>query len=232
MKILGLIPVRGDSKGVPHKNRKLLAGKPLMAYTIEAAKSVKGIDRLIVSSEDKDLQDIARTYGAEVPFSRPASLAQDHSGSLEVVQHALKTLEASGDTYDAVCLLQVTNPFRSSALIEKAIQTFKAKDTDALVSVLRVPHEYNPHWVFTSGEDDRLYLATADSQIIQRRQDLPDAYIRDGAIYLTKTKVILKQHSLYGQSLSYILSDPDRHVNIDTMEDWNKAEALAKKLVV
>ena len=230
MKILGLIPARGGSKGVPHKNRKKLLGKPLLAYTIEAAKNATAIDRLVFSSEDAHLQQLARNYGAEVPFSRPAHLAQDHSGSLEVVQHALQTLEKQGQHYDAVCLLQVTNPFRTTALIDTAIAKFKQSHTDALVSVVKVPHEYNPHWVFKAGPNDRLQLATADKEIIKRRQDLPDAFIRDGAIYITKTEVVLKQNSLYGQSLAYVLSDPDRHVNIDTIEDWHKAEALAQKI--
>ncbi len=231
MRVLGLIPARGGSKGVPHKNRKKLLGKPLLAYTIEAAKNATGLDRIIFSSEDAQLQQMARDYGAEVPFSRPAQLAQDHSGSLEVVQHALRSLADQGQHYDAVCLLQVTCPFRTTHLIDTAIAKFKQSNTDALVSVLKVPHEYNPHWVFEADATGRLQLATSDKEIIKRRQDLPDAFIRDGAIYITKTEVILNQHSLYGASLSYVLSDPDRHVNIDTIEDWQKAEALAQKLI-
>lgn len=230
MRILGLIPARGGSKGVPHKNKKELHGKPLLHYTIEAAKKATGIDRLVFSSEDESLRSLAKSFGAEVPFERPADLAQDTSGSLGVIQHALHTLSQQGDHYDAVCLLQVTNPFRTTALIDEAIDIFKKNDMDALVSVLKVPHEYNPHWVFEANDNGQLHIATGEKEIIKRRQELPDAFIRDGAIYITKTSVILKENSLFGESLGYIISDPDRHVNIDTMDDWYAAEALAKKL--
>jgi N-acylneuraminate cytidylyltransferase len=230
MRILGLIPARGGSKGVPHKNKKELHGKPLLQYTIEAARKTTGIDRLIFSSEDEELRTLAKSFGAEVPFERPADLAQDTSGSLGVIQHALQTLDKQGDHYDAVCLLQVTNPFRTTALIDEAIDTFKKNEMDALVSVLKVPHEYNPHWVFEANDNGQLHIATGEKEIIKRRQELPDAYIRDGAIYITKTSVILNDNSLFGDSLGYIISDPERHVNIDTMEDWFAAEALAKKL--
>jgi CMP-N-acetylneuraminic acid synthetase len=230
MRILGLIPARGGSKGVPHKNKKELHGKPLLQYTIDAAKEAVGIDRLVFSSEDESLRSLAKEMGAEVPFERPDHLAQDASGSLGVVQHALQSLAQQGDQYDAVCLLQVTNPFRTTAFIDKAINAFKVSDTDALVSVLKVPHEYNPHWVFEANDAGQLYLATGEKDIIKRRQDLPDAFIRDGGIYITKTKVILEDDSLYGSSLSHIVSDPARHVNIDTMDDWYTAETMAKIL--
>ena len=230
MRILGLIPARGGSKGVPHKNSKELYGKPLLQYTIEAAKKATGIDRLVFSSEDEGLRSLAKSLGAEVPFERPADLAQDTSGSLEVIQHALHTLSQQGDHYDAVCLLQVTNPFRTTALIDEAIAIFKKNEMDALVSVLKVPHDYNPHWVFEANDNGQLHIATGEKEIIKRRQELPDAFIRDGAIYITKTSVILNENSLFGESLGYIISDPERHVNIDTMDDWYAAVALAKKL--
>lgn len=230
MRILGLIPARGGSKGVPHKNKKELHGRPLLQYTIEAAKAAVGIDRLVFSSEDESLRSLASEMGAEVPFERPEHLAQDTSGSLDVVQHALRTLADQGDHFDAVCLLQVTSPFRTSTLIDAAISTFKSGQKDALVSVLKVPHEYNPHWVFEADAHGQLSIATGEKDIIKRRQDLPDTYIRDGAIYITKTTAILENDSLYGNSLGYIVSDPNRHVNIDTMDDWYVAEAMAKKL--
>jgi len=230
MRVLGLIPVRGGSKGIPHKNKKLLNGKPLMEYTISAALEATQLDVVICSSEDPELREIATTLGIEVPFARPESLAQDTSGSLSVVEHALQELEKTGRHFDAVCLLQVTNPFRSAAFIDNAITKFKKETPDALISVLKVPHEYNPHWVFKQNTKGFLDIATGEKEIIKRRQELPEAFIRDGAIYITKTKVIREKKSLYGNTLSYIVSDPEYHVNIDTMDDWVKAEAIAKKL--
>lgn len=230
MRILGLIPARGGSKGIPGKNKKLLGGKPLLHYTIEAGLKASKLDRLIFSSEDEGLIKLAKGCGAEVPFKRPESLAQDASGSLGVVQHALRYLQEQGQQYDAVCLLQVTTPFRRKGLIDEAITAFVKAGTDSLVSVLKVPHQYNPHWVFKREEDGRLCIATGEKEIIKRRQDLPDAFIRDGALYITKSEVVLEQDSLYGSSMSYILSDPERHVNIDTMADWHSAEELLKNM--
>ncbi len=230
MRVLGLIPARGGSKGVPNKNRKLLDGKPLLQYTIEAALGAKLLDQVVFSSEDELLIELALKMGAEVPFRRPKELATDTATSLSVVQHALRTLKDLGKEYDAVCLLQVTNPFRLSGFIDEAIRKYELAGTDSLVSVLNVPHEFNPHWVFEVSEQNTLQIATGEKNIISRRQELPKAYIRDGSIYITKTDVLLDQDSLYGKSISYIESDTSRHVNIDTSTDWDKAEKMITKL--
>jgi len=229
MKILGLIPARGGSKGIPNKNRKELGGKPLMQYTIDAALGSKMLSRVIFSSEDKTLIKLAEKLGVEVPFIRPEELSEDTSGSIEVVQHALDFVSKNGEQYDAVCLLQVTTPFRSSQFIDNAITTFIKNGNDSLISVQKVPHHYNPHWVFEA-DNETLKIATGEKEIIKRRQDLPDTFIRDGSIYITKTDVLQKQNSFFGNSISYLESDPSKHVNIDTMEDWVKAEQLLKIL--
>ena len=226
MKLLGIIPARAGSKGIPHKNQKLLGGKPLMQYTIEAALGSKLLSSVIFSSEDDHLMKMAENLGVTVPFKRPDHLASDTAGSLEVVQHALETLP---ENYDAVCLLQVTTPFRTSEDIDKAIERFLKLGSDSLVSVQEVPHQYNPHWVFEEKEGV-LRIATGEQQIIKRRQELPKAYIRDGAIYITKTKVLQEENSFFGERMGYIELDPERHVNIDTQKDWKKAEALVRKL--
>jgi N-acylneuraminate cytidylyltransferase len=232
MRVLGIIPARGGSKGIPHKNRRELSGKPLLYYTIEAALQAKKLDRVIFSSDDERLISLARRAGVEVPFVRPSHLAQVDSGSLAVVQHAVQYLEEQGHQYDAVCLLQVTNPFRTATDIDSAISKFQDEHTDSLISVVPVPHEFNPHWVFEPTIRGTLKLATGDKEIIQRRQELPKAYIRDGAIYLTKTEVLFQKNSFYGSTIGYVISDAERHVNIDTEADWQRAEMLAKKLKV
>jgi len=124
-----------------------------------------------------------------------------------------------------VILLQVTSPFREEGFIDRAIEKFIQSEADALVSVLPVPHEYNPHWIFEADRNGNLRIATGENQIIKRRQDLPKAYFRDGSIYITKTEVI-KQGSFFGNQLTYIESNPDLYVNIDTMDDWKKAEEM------
>lgn len=223
MNILAIIPARGGSKGVPGKNIKLLGGLPLIAYSALTANQSKLINRVVVSSDDSNIIDVVKQFGVEVPFVRPAELATDTSSSIDVVKHAVEFLENQGEFYDAVCLLQPTSPFRESGFLDLAIKKFIKEDADALVSVLPVPHEYNPHWIFELNSEGRLRIATGESEIIKRRQDLPKAFFRDGSIYITKTSVI-KNGSFYGNKLSFIESNPDFYVNIDTPKDWVLAE--------
>lgn len=228
MRILGIIPARGGSKGVPRKNIKLLGGKPLIQYTSEIALACKLIDTVVLSSDDDEIIDVAKNLGLEVPFKRPNSLAVDTSPTLPVIQHALEYYKNIRQQFDAVCLLQATCPFRTVDFLNNAIQKFIKADTDSLISIQEVPHEYNPHWVFEETADGNLRIATGEEKIISRRQDLPKSYHRDGSIYITKTSVLLEQNSLYGKSITFIESPKEWYVNIDTMEDWEKAEKLQK----
>ena len=223
MRILGIIPARGGSKGVPGKNIKLLGGLPLLAYTAQSALASKRLTKVILSTDCPSIAAVAQQYGLEVPFLRPETLATDTASSIAVVQHAVSYLENQGEFFDAVCLLQPTSPFRPKGFIDKAIQKFIQDGADALVSVLPVPHEFNPHWVFKPNEKGFLQIATGEAEIINRRQDLPRAFFRDGAIYITKTSVI-KEGSFYGTKLSYIEGYTDFYVNIDRPEDWEKAK--------
>jgi CMP-N-acetylneuraminic acid synthetase len=229
MRILGLIPARGGSKGVPRKNVKLLGGKPLITWTIETALDVTGLDRLIVSTEDDEVADIAQKAGAEVPFMRPDYLADDGAKSIDVVLHVLEWLEQSGETYDAVCLLQPTTPFRSANLLQECIDIFKAKNYTGLISVKEVPHQYHPNWTFVETKDGMLEPALGVGSVISRRQDLPGAFIRDGAVYITNVEK-LKAKSFFGDKLGYVLNEEEVQVNIDTLQDWTKAEQSIKYL--
>lgn len=224
MKILGIITARGGSKGVPGKNIKLLGDLPLLTYTSKAANNSSLLTKTILSTDDISIIDVAKQFKLEVPFIRPSELATDTSSSISVIQHAVNFLESKGEYYDAICLLQPTSPFRKKGFIDEAIQKFISKKVDALVGVLPVPHELNPHWVFEPNSKGLLEIATGEKEIIKRRQDLPTAYFRDGSIYITKTSVI-KSGSFYGSKLSFIENDPEFYVNIDTMKDWESAES-------
>ena len=224
MKILGLIPARGGSKGVPGKNIRILAGKPLIAYTVEQVNASMQIDRLILSTDDEAIAKVAREIGLEVPFMRPNELANDSAGSLAVVQHALDFVEAQGEEYDAVCLLQVTSPYRPHGCIDAAIELFEKTRPDSLVSVRKVPDEFNPHWTFEIQADNRLKISTGDDRIIPRRQELPAAYHRDGAIYITSVETIKNKGSLLGDDIVAFPIESPELINIDTMEDWERAE--------
>jgi CMP-N-acetylneuraminic acid synthetase len=231
MKILAIIPARGGSKGIPGKNTKLLNGKPLMSYTSEIALQSHYLTEVIVSTEDKQIVEVAERLGIKVPFVRPMALAEDHTPTLDVIIHALQWFKKQTIFFDAVCLLQVTSPFRTVDFLDKAIVKFIESGCDSLVSVQKVPHEYNPHWTFEANAEGSLKIATGEAEIISRRQDLPPAYHRDGSIYITKTEVLLNGHSLYGKSTTFIESEPDFYVNIDTMKDWEKAEEMIQKKV-
>lgn len=228
MRILGIIPARGGSKGVPRKNIKLLNGKPLLQYTSEIASESQYLTEVILSSDDQAIIEVAKSLGIQVPFTRPFTLAEDQTPTIEVIIHALQWYENQHIFFDAVCLLQVTSPFRTVEFLDKSIAKFVASGCDSLVSVQKVPHEYNPHWTFEVNPDGNLKIATGEDQIINRRQELPDSYYRDGSIYITKTEVLLQQHSLYGKSIAFIESNPELYVNIDTVADWEKAELMIK----
>ena len=228
MRVLAIIPARGGSKGVPGKNIKLLGGKPLLQYTVERANESHLLTRCVLSSEDASIIATAEALGLEVPFIRPATLASDQAKSIAVVQHAVAYFEEQGVFFDAVCLLQPTSPFREKGFIDAAVAKFIQTGVDTLLSVLPVPHEYNPHWVFEENEIGNLFIATGEQEIISRRQELPKAFYRDGALYITKMKYI-KEGTFYGSNMGYIESNPDLHVNIDTLSDWEKAENKIEK---
>lgn len=229
MTILAIIPARSGSKGVPGKNTKLLGGKPLLAYTVEQALATQLFAKVIVSTDSESIAAVGKQYGAEVPFIRPAELATDTASSIAVVQHALDYYNSLGQQFDAVCLLQPTTPFRAPNLIAACIQKMKDEKWDAVVSMLPVPHEFNPHWVFEADENGALHIATGEKTIVKRRQDLPPAYFRDGAVYLTRTQW-LEQGTFFGEKLGFVLSDTATFVNIDTLTDWEKAEQLIQQL--
>lgn len=228
MRILGIIPARGGSKGVSGKNIKLLNGKPLLQYTSEIALESQYLTTVILSSDDTQIITVAKSLGIQVPFLRPEELAQDTTPTIDVISHALQWYENQAVFFDAVCLLQVTTPFRTVEFLNKAIEKFIASGCDSLISVQKVPHEYNPHWTFEVNTEGNLKIATGEEKIISRRQELPEAYHRDGSIYIMKTEVLVQQDSLYGKSISFIESPPGFYVNIDTLADWEKAEHMIK----
>ena len=232
MRILGLIPARGGSKGVPRKNIKKLNGKPLLQYTSEVALQSKYLSKVVLTTDTEEIMEVGRQLKLEVPFMRPSNLAADTSPTLPVILHALEYYEARGEIFDAVCLLQVTSPFRTVSLLNEAIEKFIIKQTDSLVSVLEVPHEYNPHWSFEVNPSGNLSIATGELEIIPRRQELPKAYHRDGSIYITKTTVLKDKKSLFGNSIAYVESPKELYVNIDTMDDWEKAEEMVTLLKI
>lgn len=228
MVIIGLIPARGGSKGVPGKNIALCAGRPLLAYTAEAALAAKCLDRVILSTDDDAIANVGRECGLEVPFLRPAGLATDKANSLGVIVHALDWLESQGSVVDAIVLLQPTSPMRTAHHIDEAVGLFQAQKPDALVSVVEVPHHYHPNALMRL-EHDALVPVVAATEMVLRRQDVSPLYARNGPSILILSASQIRSGSFYsGVTAPYVMSQHDS-LDIDTSEDLAVAAAYRAK---
>ena len=224
-KILAIIPARGGSKRLPHKNVLDLAGKPLVAWSIESALSSKYIDRVILSSDDEEIIKVAKEWGCDVPFTRPKELAQDNSRSIDLVTHALNTLE---EEYDDVILLQPTSPLRTSEDIDNAIEQFYAKDATSVIGVCEVEH--SPLWSNTLDESLSMNNFLDDKYNNSRSQDLPIYYRINGAFYMSRVASVLKEESFFVKENIYAFVMSQEHsVDIDTKLDFIIAEAVLKE---
>ncbi len=228
-RILGIVPARGGSKGVPRKNLRPLAGKPLIEYTFEAALAATRLSRIILTTEDEEIAERGRRAGIEVPFLRPESLARDDTPMLPVIRHAVKALEEAGDRFDAICLLQPTTPLRRPGDIDACIGLIEEHDADSVITMLPVPAEYNPHWVWISDAEGYLKIATGEESPIPRRQELPPAWHREGSVYVTRRDILIEMNSFYGARMVGYMMDPEKTVNIDTFEDWARAEKMIER---
>lgn len=224
--ILGLIPARGGSKGIPRKNLATLAGRPLIAHTIDAGLQAKSISRLIVSTDDDEIADVAKQHGAEVPFMRPAELAGDQTGALEVIQHALHTLEAAeGWRAEIVVYLQPTSPLRRAEHIDAAVELLLAKSADSVVSVVEVPHNFSPVSLMKL-EQGFLEPYLGETGPL-RRQDKPLLYARNGpAILAASRATLLEQNSLFGTRVLPLVMEQAASQDVDTPFDLELAAWL------
>ena len=229
MKVLGVIPARGGSKGVPGKNIRLLGNQSLIEYTIAACKASQRLVEYIVSTDDLEIAAVARSAGAAVPFIRPGDLATDQAKAIPVIRHALMIMEGLNNMqYDAVMMLQPTTPFRTGNDIDSSIAILEKSGADSVISVVDVTGHHPARMKFLSG--DRLIDPEfCEAYENQPRQELPPMYIRNGAIYLTKRDVLLSG-SFKGQDCRAYLMETIRSVNIDTMLDFEYAEFLLKHL--
>jgi CMP-N,N'-diacetyllegionaminic acid synthase len=230
MKILGIITARGGSKGLPRKNILALHGRPMIDYTIEAALAAGDLfHRVIVSTDDEEIADISRRAGAEVPFLRPPQLARDDTPTLPVLQHAVDHVERrDGVAIDWVMILQPTSPLRTKEDIKAAVGLAAAGDCDTVVSVRQVSN-CHPYKIKKMDSEGWLVPFIDGSAEPLRRQDLvPDAYQRNGAIYLVH-RDRLRENRLYGDRIRPYLMVDDRSVDIDTQFDFHLAEVLLSK---
>ncbi len=229
MRVLGLVVARGGSKGLPGKNLRPLGGHPLVAWAVHAGRTTPAIDRVIISTDDAAIADVARHYSAEVPFMRPAELAADDSPVLEAILHALEQVEQPGEMFDAVCVLQPTAPFRDPAEIAEAIGELAADPSaDSIVSLAQVEDEHPRRLRRIADGVVCQYLTSAGDQEGQQRQDHVDepAYRRSGDFYIARRSTLLEKRSLYGDRVLPYVVPSWRAVNVDTARDLLLAEAM------
>lgn len=229
MRILTIIPARGGSKGIPHKNIKPLNGKPLIYYTIDCARTICTDEDICVSTDDVEIISVVEKYGLKIPFVRPAELASDTAGTYEVLLHALDFYEKQGKQYDVVLLLQNTSPFRTSIHVKEALELYKP-EIDMVVSVKETSS--NPYYnCFEENANGFLQISKGDG-LYTRRQDVPKAYEYNGAIYVINTESLKKMPlGKFSKRIKYVMDDI-HSVDLDNMIDWKFAELIIKEGLV
>ena len=228
MSIFAVIPARGGSKGIVRKNLSLISNQPLIGFSIEAAIKSRLIDRVIVSSDDDEIIKVAKSFGAEVPFKRPDEISSDKTAMIDVLKHAVNFLFEKNEVIEAIVLLQPTSPLRTEKHIDDSIAIFRKSNPSSVVSVVEVPHQYNPYSVYSLNANGE--LNPFNEKKFNRRQEKQIFYARNGpAILVVKPSTILN-NELYGPScLPYFMKKEDS-LDIDTKEDLNEARfRLGKK---
>ena len=226
MKIMSIIPARGGSKGLPGKNIKQFGGKPLIAWSIEQARTSKYIDEVIISTDDEEIAGIARKFGGNVPFLRPAVLAQNDTPMVDVVVHVLNETKKTEVCFpDFLVLLQPTSPLRALADVDAAIEMLVTNKTaNAVVSITEVSE--SPYWMKALTNEGFVEGFLENREKYDRRQDVPIVYRLNGAIYVCKTPILLKNRNFCpGNTLGYIMPE-ERSVDIDSIIDFKLAELM------
>lgn len=220
MRYLFIIPARGGSKGIPHKNIKELAGKPLIYYSIDIARNFCNDEDICVTTDDQAIKECVENYQLQVPFLRPDELATDHAGTYEVLLHAISYYESIGKTYDAVVLLQPTSPFRRAEQVKEAMSLY-TPDLDMVVSV---KESHAPTVLCNENSDG--YIDLTFNKSAGRRQDMPQYYEYNGAIYVINIESLKREPiSAFKRKMKYVM-DERSSLDIDTPLDWTIAECV------
>lgn len=230
-RILGIIPARGGSKGLPHKNIRLLSGKPLIAHTIKAALATKRLEKVVVSTDDPKIARIARQFGAEVPFLRARNLAKDDTPMIDVVKDCVNFLEKKQGFRPAVIvLLQPTSPFREFRHIDSAIKLLLDSRADSVVSLCECRAGEHPYWMKRIEKNKVTPFMNVEKEFT-RRQDLPKAYRLNGAIYVTRYEVLMLQNKVLGEDTRPYIMDARDSIDIDNLFDLEIADCLMSKKI-
>ena len=225
---LAIIPARGGSKRIPRKNIKLFNGKPMIAWSIEAAIESKCFDRIIVSTDDKEIAEVAIKYGADVPFMRPASLSDDHTATIPVIKHAINWQIENGLVPEYVCCIYATAPFIQSKDILKGLEVLETSQCDYAFSATSYP--YPIQRALCKNSSGQLQMCN-EKYFTTRSQDLVDTYHDAGQFYWGQTTAWQEEKMLFGPNSELVLLPRHLVQDIDTAEDWKQAELLFKFLV-
>ena len=228
-KIIAIIPARGGSKGIPRKNIKLLAGKPLIAYSIETSLKSRYIDRVVVSTEDEEIAEISKKSGAEVPFLRPKELARDDSPTIDAIMHVINKFEESGEYFDIIVLLEPTSPLRDVGDIDKCVEILISNpEAKGMVSVAKLEGAH-PEFNVIINEDGFIRKSDGTTNFkVLRRQDLEDVYYFEGSIYISEVEALKQKRTFYHElTLAYVVPKY-KSLEVDELCDFICVEALMK----
>ena len=228
MKVLGIVPARGGSKGIPRKNIALLMDKPLLAYTAEAARAAGRLTRTVLSTDNEEIASVGREYGLDVPFLRPPELARDDTPTIPVLHDVVRKLEAAGECYDAIFVLQPTNPLRRAQDIDGAIELLERTGADSVISFVDIGEKHPARMKIITPEGQVINPPFAEQFEGQPRQALPKLYLREGSIYLTRRSVLMDQNSIQGSDCRAWLVPEERACNIDNPFDLFLAEQILR----
>lgn len=221
--VLGIVPARAGSKGVPGKNLRPLAGRSLIEYAAQVARTSMRLERVIVSTDSEEIAGAGRAAGLDVPFLRPVELAADDTPMFPVIRHAVDALSAQGWVADIIVLLQPTSPLRRASHVDNAVAMLVETQADSVVTVVEVPRHLSPDYVMRIDEG-RLVPFLPEGARVARRQDARPAYSREGTVYTCWRATLERFDNIYGEDCRPLLIDPEDSLSIDTPADWAAAE--------
>jgi len=229
-RVLAIVPARAGSKGLPGKNIRLLAGKPLLAWPIAAAKGSVYVDRVIISTDSAEFAEIGITHGAEAPFLRPAELASDTAPSIDFILHAIDALEAEGDEYHYIVLLEPTSPLTETSDIDAALAQLDASEAEAIVGIAAMETQH-PAFSVRCDEDGVIRPAqSADFANLPRRQDLAPIFSLDGSLYISTVAALRRERGFCHSSTLGYLTDRWKSFEVDDLVDFVAIEAVMQRL--
>ena len=235
-KTIAIIPARGGSTDIPHKNIRPFLGKPLLAWTVDSARTNNFVDRIVVSTDDEEIRRVALASGAEAPFLRPSSLATKNSSTSDVVKHAVDWLQKNDNYFaEVVLVLEPTSPGRQSEHITQAIELYSKLGADSIASISAVPHHYYYEKQLILTQDSRLVGITGvhPKDMVHRRQDIPPSYAFDGILFSCRTKVLYgNPTSLWGDDIRGFQVDACYVSDLDVLDDWTPAENKLRPILL